>query len=78
MSCKKFMNNYLYQSTTNGGTVDDDYNTVELHNFGYWTMSSLLSRGDSIAIDYFGRISKYNTSNLYFGARAVVEVYKKL
>lgn len=40
-SCPKYMNNYLYESTSYGGTVDDGHTeNGEDHNKGYWTMSA--------------------------------------
>ena len=77
MSCKKFMNNYLYQSTTYGGTVEDDYHTGSDHNYGYWTMSADLSHStNTLTVGHNGRVRSFNTSDLSDGARAVVVVNK--
>ena len=77
MSCKKFMDNYLYQSPTYGGTIADDYHTATDHNYGYWTASSNLSNSTSILyVGRIGYVSYGNTSDQSFGARAVVEINK--
>ena len=77
MSCKKFMNNYLYESTSYGGTVVDDYHTANGHNYGYWTLSSnRSSSGNALHIHRFGYVDTLGTFYLSFGARAVVEIDK--
>ena len=77
MSCKKFMNNYLYQSTTYGGTLEDDYHTGSDHNYGYWTMSSNLSSSPyALNVSHSGFVGHDRTSGLYNGARAVVVIDK--
>ena len=77
-SCPNFMNNYLYNSTSYGGTVVDDTtaNGAE-HNYGYWTMSA--NPSDSYfawSVDYEGSVTNYGTANANSGARAVVVVNK--
>ena len=77
-SCPNWMNNYLYDSTSNGGTVVDDTtaNGAE-HNYGYWTMSANSSySGFAWYVDSFGRVNDSNTTNTSYGARAVVVVSK--
>ena len=77
MSCKKFMNNYLYTSTTYGGTVEDDYHTGSDHNYGYWTMSADLSYStNALTVTRYGTVFSSSTSDLGNGARAVVVVNK--
>ena len=77
MSCKKFMNNYLYESTTYGGTVVDDYHTGSDHNYGYWTASAVSSDATAaFFVNRTGTAHNYNTSDAYYGARAVVVVQK--
>ena len=81
MSCKKFINNYLWQSTTYGGTVEDDYHIdTNSHNYGYWaltTNSSVLT--DAVALDragFVGSTQVGKTSGALVGARAVININK--
>ena len=77
MSCKKFMNNYLYGSPTYGGTVEDDYHTGSDHNYAYWTMSANLSYStNALDVNRHGYVGYGNTSDLSDGARAVVVIDK--
>ena len=77
MSCKKFMNNYLYESTTYGGTVIDDYYTAGDHNWGYWTMSGISSNVRlAFIISCYGYTYDYSTPAVRASARAVVEINK--
>ncbi len=77
-SCPTWMNNYLYNSTSYGGTVTvtgGEYG----NNYGYWTMSAYSSSTSSIAlfVNYGGRVnSNFNTTGTSFGARAVVVIDK--
>ena len=78
-SCKKFMSNYLNISTSYGGTVNDYIGTNNDNNHGYWTASSN-SSGLTLALGVHrsGRIDlNDNTSHVWYGARAVVEIDKK-
>ena len=76
MSCKKFMNNYIFESTSYGGTVEDDYHTAD-HNHGYWTASSILSYSSyTMTVNRVGRVGYNYTSDQGFGARAVIEINK--
>ena len=73
-SCPNFINNYLHDSTSSGGTVND---TTGSRNYGYWTMSAASS---SSANAWYVRFSGYvgisSTSSTGIGARAVVVVNK--
>ena len=74
-SCPNWMNNYLYDSTSYGGTVDDKTGDA---NYAYWTMSAT-SFGvySAWSVDYDGRmLSGNNTASTGNGARAVVVVNK--
>ena len=77
-TCKKFMNNYLYQSDSLGSSVNDDYHTVGNHNYGYWTMSSNFSKNThGLLVSRYGFISDDAYVSVYeFGARAVVNINK--
>ncbi len=76
-SCPTWMNNYLYDSTSYGGTINQtggDYG----NNYGYWTMSALSSDSTiAIYVPYHGDVYYlYPTTNTDFGARAVVVIDK--
>ena len=81
-SCPNWMNNYLYQSTSYGGTVDDntqrnDASGTARNNYGYWTMSAFLSNTTNAwLVNYHGYVAPTGTSNTLYGARAVVVVNK--
>ena len=72
-SCPKFMNNYLSESTGNGGTVND---TTGGDNSIYWTMSANSSdTNDAWYVAHSGFVY-YGTASASGGARAVVVVSK--
>lgn len=75
-SCPNWMNNYLYQATDNGGTVNvtgGDYG----NNYGYWTMSSFSpSTVSAMYVCYTGYVSGNPTTSTICGARAVVVINK--
>ena len=76
-SCPSWMNNYLYQSTSNGGTqVAKDSNGKD--TYGYWTMSANASNSEKPwFVLYNGSINGSNyTRTTNYGARAVVEINK--
>ena len=77
-SCPKFMNNYLYDSTSYGGTVVDDTTANSAsHNYGYWTMSANSSSTNyAWCVRFSGIVYFYNTADTSYGARAVVVVSK--
>ena len=70
-SCPKWMNNYLYNSTSYGGTVDVN------NTYGYWTMSAFSYTSDStFIIGYYGYNGYSSSNGINYGARAVVEINK--
>jgi hypothetical protein len=81
-SCPNWMNNYLYDSTSYGGTVNDNITLNGAYgNYGYWTMSAESSSSYyAWYVFYTGYVSYYNgtfsTASTSFGARAVVVVSK--
>lgn len=76
-SCKRFMHNYLWNSTLYGGSIVDDYHTATDHNYGYWTMSSdLTDPALALFVRLNGHLDKQNPMNLFIGARAVVVINK--
>ena len=77
-SCPDWMQNYLYQSTSFGGSYDD--NTVNengVYNYDYWTMSAL-SVDSTIAwsVDREGFFHRNTTALTNAGARAVIQIDK--
>ena len=74
-SCPKWMNNYLSDSTSYGGTVND---TTGGNIYGYWTMSAYSSAdaGCACSVDHSGCLSNDDTSSPYYATRAVVEIDK--
>ena len=78
-SCTNWMNNYLYNSTSNGGTVSDSTKdpATGSKNNGYWTMNARSSNAYSAwCVDFYGSVYNSSTYNAYYGARAVVVVSK--
>ena len=79
-SCPDFMFNYLYQSTSYGGNVDDNSIVNNNYNFGYWTMSAGTSASSSDThswdVVHMGYVSIDETTDPYFGARAVIAINK--
>jgi len=76
-SCPNWMNNYLNDSTINGGTVNQSGGRYG-NNFGYWTMSATSSYGTSaMHVNFRGNVTGDNyVSHNYYGARAVVVIDK--
>lgn len=77
-SCPKWMNNYLYNSTSFGGTENDtSQGPANLSNEGYWTMSadSTTSNAAWYMLRY-GCVKSSMVTYAYQGARAVVVVNK--
>lgn len=76
LSCPAWMNNYLYNSTSNGGTVNitgGEYG----NNWGYWTMSAYSSTARfAMSVIYCGIVNYSGTAHTYYGARAVVVIDK--
>ena len=77
-SCPNFMNNYLYNSTSYGGTVVDDKTANGAsHNCGYWTMSASSSSAYSAWYVFFnGSVDYRGATYPGNGARAVIVVNK--
>ena len=77
-SCPNWMNNYLYNSTSNGGTVNDTHTeNGASKNYGYWTMSADSSNSVlAWVVRVFGTRGNDYTDNTDYGARAVVVVNK--
>ena len=79
-SCPDWMHNYLCQSTSSGGSYNDDtVNENGINDFAYWTMSAY--SGDTTRAWYVYRggylsINGSYSTNLDIGARAVVEITK--
>lgn len=75
-SCPAWLNNYLYKSSSYGGTVSQtggDYGS----NYGYWIVSAYFSGTTRAMIVYYtGRAGTDDTTNSVYGARAVVEIDK--
>lgn len=77
-SCPVWMYNYLAQSTSFGGTVNDtsvDAITGQA-NFAYWTMSSYSESSSALFVDYSGSIRANTPTSTYYGARPVIVVFK--
>lgn len=79
-SCPNWMNNYLYYSTSSGGTKNDNFaEDGKTRNYGYWTMSSLADGATSRAwvVRNYGLVVSSNvTTYTNSGARAVVVISK--
>jgi len=78
-SCPVWMYNYLYISTSYGGTVSDSTTdpATGSNNYGYWTMNVNSSNAWSDwGVSNRGRVDYEGASNTYYGARAVVVVSK--
>ena len=77
-SCPNWMNNYLYNSTTYGGTVNNKTDANGKNIYGYWTMSAN-SSFSNYAWYVFSDGHPGNggrTTSTNNGARAVVEISK--
>ena len=78
-SCPNWMNNYLYQSTSYGGTVSDSTTdpATGSKNYGYWTMNATsFGAGDAWSANYSGSVYYNGMHDTRIGARAVVVVNK--
>ena len=79
-TCPDWMHNYLYQSTTYGGSYDDNNaNTDGVYNYDYWTMSA--DSSTSARINFVDRGGYMYNTNAYItlgGARAVIQINKNL
>jgi len=75
-SCPVWMYNYLYDVTSNGGTVNQTGGKYG-NNYGYWTMNANASYSNRAwYVHYNGLVNNSNTTNTYIGARPVVVVEK--
>ncbi len=77
-SCPKWMYNHLYETTNYEGTVNDNTtNDNGTNNYGYWTMTAYSDDSEEVWNIYrSGSMNKNNTSDLRYGARAVIVVSK--
>ena len=77
-SCPDYMHNYLYDSTSYGGSYKDNTrNALGKYDYGYWTLSASSSySANAWIVSHSGYLDNYNTSYARFGARAVVEITK--
>lgn len=78
-TCPNFMNNYLYDSTSNGGNMNDQHlENGGTTNNGYWTMNVISSNENHVlAVVWDASVSRsFNTTDLRRGARAVIVVSK--
>ncbi len=78
-SCPDWMHNYLYQSTSYGGSYNDNTtNVAGTYDYGYWTLSA--SSGSSTnawLVNHSGSLDNGSgASDTSRGARAVVEISK--
>lgn len=72
-SCPKWMYNYLYQSISYGGTIDDD----SINNNGYWTMNAhSIYPQHAWNVGNAGYVYHYETTETFYGARAVIVIVK--
>lgn len=77
-SCPNWVNNYLFYSTSSGGTVNDSYaEDGKSRNYGYWTMSAF-TEGSYRAwnIRNYGLVTSSDVTYTNSGARAVVVISK--
>lgn len=75
-SCPNWMNNYLYNSTSNGGTVNQTGGEYGF-NYGYWTMSAYSSSSSqAIYVNGAGDVLAGEAIAWTIGARAVVVINK--
>ncbi len=77
-SCPDWMHNYLWQSTSYGGSYNNDtVNEKGVNDHAYWTMSADSgSTVDAWLVPHVGDLNRDNTTLTYGGARAVVEINK--
>ena len=77
-SCPDWMHNYLYDSTSYGGSYkDNSKNVTDTYDYGYWTLSAGSDHSaNAWIVGRGGNLSNYYTSDTNYGARAVVEITK--
>ncbi len=79
-SCPDWMHNYLYQSTSYGGSYNDNTTNEDgIYNYDYWTMSAHSSFSPTAwTVTHGGTLYNNLTSNTGNGARAVIQIDKNL
>ena len=79
-SCPDWMRNYLYQSTSYGGSYEDNTtNENGVYNYDYWTMSAYSAYSPyAWYVDRAGYLYNSGTSLTGAGARAVIQIDKNL
>ena len=77
-SCPDFMHNYLYNSTSYGGSYNDNTTNVSgIYDYGYLTLSARsVNSTDAWLVSHSGCLGHSGTSGTDYGARAVVQVSK--
>ena len=77
-SCPDYMHNYLYSSTTYGGSYNNKTtNESGIYDYNYWTMSFINYSNERVFIVMrYGYLGDGAPSRLLYGARAVVEITK--
>ena len=77
-SCPDYMHNYLYDSTSYGGSYNNNTtNEVGTYDYGYWTMSADSGHyTNAWRVNHGGNLGNNSTSHTINGARAVVEITK--
>ncbi len=77
-SCPDWMHNYLWQSTSYGGSYNNDtLNESGIKDYAYWTLST--NSDTTTFVRYVSRegdLGSDNTTTSSIGARAVVEITK--
>ncbi len=77
-SCPDWMHNYLWQSTSHGGSYNNyTVNENGVYDRCYWTMSAYSDNtARAWGVHGVGHLHFYNTTDIGVGARAVVEINK--
>lgn len=70
-TCPIWLKNYLTNSTSNGGIINDNVNA---NNYGYWTITANSLNPSYVHTFDFGGSSAANSTD--YGARAVIEITK--
>ena len=77
-SCPDWMHNYLYGSKSYGGSYNNDTkNENGVYDYDYWTISANSANTTEVwHVTSAGDLNHNNTTHIYTGARAVVEITK--
>ena len=76
-SCPDWMHNYLYNSTTQGGSYNDNTQQSGSYDYGYWTMNAISDyQNRAWIVPNSGALGHNVTNSTSFSARAVVEINK--